>query len=197
MEDDLRQYEEDLVRRAADDPAAFRQLYEHYFRRVYGYVASRISHPDDAEDAVSEVFLRVVRHLPRLRGQHPASFAAWLFTIARNTVTDYYRRQASSERAVALEAAPPAAALVRDPAALLIDGEDRRRLREMIAALPERKREVIMLKYYAGLRNQEIAAVLQIRERTVAAYLSRALEELYEKYTCQEAEQKEVADHDS
>lgn len=185
--------ERDLVRRALDDPNAFQQLYECYFQRVYGYVASRIGHPADAEDVVSEVFLRVIQNLAQLRGRYPPSFAAWLFVIARNAAVDHYRRKAQTERIIPFDSAPPIMADL-DPDASLIHSENAAQLRGLIAGLPERKREIIMLRYYGGLRNQEIATVLQIGEKTVAAYLSRALDELHQAYTAlkSESEQQEV-----
>src|SRR5687767_1999530 len=97
MEDDFEGREQALVKRALDDPLAFQELYEHHFSRIYGYVASCINNQQDAEDIVSEVFLRVVRNLAALRNQHSTSFAAWLFTIARNAVTDHYRRKEQTE----------------------------------------------------------------------------------------------------
>lgn len=197
MADDVNHQEQALIKRALDDPAAFQQLYNRYFKSIYGYVASRISNQHDAEDTVSEIFLRVIRYLPQLRNQYPASFAAWLFTIARHAVTDHYRHKEATE-VIPLETALPDLDVKLDPDLALIAGEDSAQVRQLIACLPERKREVVTLKYYGGLRNQEIAVVLQIGEKTVAAYLSRALAELHDQYMNlkAQAEQKEV-NHDS
>lgn len=170
-----------LVMWALDDPAAFQRLYERYFRRVYSYVAARVDDQHDAEDIVSDVFLRVVRNLNQLRNAHHISFAAWVFTIARNAVTDHHRRKPQREALVSLESAPPVSTDSSHDTGL-IDHENAAQLRRLIAALPERKREIITLKYYGGLRNQDIAALLHIRERTVGGTLSRALDELHQKY---------------
>lgn len=197
MDDDFDGQEQELVRRALDDPTAFQELYERYFKRIYGYVASRINNRPDAEDVVSEVFLRVIQNLAQLRSQYPNSFAAWLFAMARNAVTDHYRRRAHTETIVPLDSSPPVTAVDLHPDTTIIEGENAAQLREMIATLSERKREVVMLKYYGGLRNQEIAVVLQIGEKTVAAYLSRALDELHEKYTILKSEpEQKVVGHD-
>lgn len=198
MEDGFEGREQELVRRALDDPRAFQLLYEHYFKRIYGYVASRINNQHDVEDIVSEVFLRVIRNLAQLRSQYPTSFTAWVFAVARNTVIDHYRRKEQSGTIIPFDSCPPTATLELDPDMSLIECEDAAHLRDLITTLPERKREVVMLKYYGGLRNQEIAAVLQIGEKTVAAYLSRALDELHEKYTNLKSEpEQKVVGHDS
>ncbi len=183
MPDDFDDHEQTLARRAVDDPDAFQQLYRRYVRRVYGYAAARIANPSDAEDVVSEIFLRVVKRLDQLRNQQHLSFAAWLFVIARNAVSDYYRRDGHADRLVPLDATGSLAAADSAPDRAVIADEDAVQLRALIHALPERKREVITLRYYGGLRNQEIAAVLGIGEKTVSAYLSRALSELQESYT--------------
>lgn len=166
--------EDELVTRALDDADAFQALYQRYVRRIYGYVGARVANPQDAEDVVSEVFLRAIRHLDQLRGRQSASFAAWLFVIARSAIADHYRRDGRAQ-AVSLDHATAEAR--HDPYT-----DDALLLRQLIAALPERKREIVLLRYYGGLRNQEIAAVLGVGEKTVSAYLSRALDDLQAQY---------------
>lgn len=183
MDDSFEWSDQALVRRALDDPPAFQALYDRYFSRVYGYVAARITHQPDAEDIVSDIFLRVIQNLSRLRGHYPDTFAAWLFSIARNAVTDYYRQTQRQDKITALHDVDER--FSEDIPDVLSRAEDEQAatLRSLIAELPERKREVIMLKYYGGLRNQEIAEVLRIGEKTVAGYLSRALDELHRHFT--------------
>lgn len=172
-----------LVQRALHDPDAFEALYARYVRRVYAYVAARTSNPQDAEDVVADIFLRVVRSLDQLHNAHHTSFAAWLFAVARSAVVDHYRRSDQARAHVALSDAGPLAAPDAEPEQALHAAEDAAKLRALIAALPERQREIVMLRYYGGLRNQEIAAVLQIGEKTVSGYLSRALRDLHTRYT--------------
>lgn len=182
MPDGLDEHEQALARRAADDPQAFHTLYRRYFQRVYGYVAARIAEQHDAEDVVSEIFLHVVKYLPQLRNERQLSFAAWLFTIARTVVSDHYRRNGNSGALVSLDFAPLVAA-ESTPDRIVSEREESARLLALVGALPERKREVIVLRYYGGLRNQEIADVLGIGEKTVSAYLSRALNDLQAQYS--------------
>ena len=181
MRDNPDERERDLVRRAAVDADAFQALYHRYFRRVYAYVASRTEDERDAEDIVSDVFLRVVKNLNTFRSQQEAGFAAWLFAIARNAITDYYRRNGRATPTVDLEAAEPLAESEREPERIAARVDAEAQLRGLLAGLPERKREIVTLRYYSGLRNHEIAAVLGIGEKTVSAHLSRALAELQEQ----------------
>lgn len=87
-----------LVQAAQTNAAAFTQLYQQYVERVYAYVRARTRTEADAADLTQQVFLRALDGLSRYRGKD-TSFAAWLFRIARNTVTDFHRRQRSTTSA--------------------------------------------------------------------------------------------------
>jgi RNA polymerase sigma-70 factor (ECF subfamily) len=186
--------EQALVRRAIDDAEAFETLYHRYARRVYGYIASRIAHPQDVEDVVAEVFLRVIKHLDQIRNRQQASFAAWLFVIARHAVADHYRQNGRHESLLSLEDAEPCLSGEKQPDHIFSENEEAARLYRMILTLPERQREIVTLRYYGGLHNQEIAAVLGIGEKTVSAYLSRALNELQKKHNAAQSAAEEASD---
>lgn len=171
-----------LIQRAIDDPDAFHQLYERYFRRVYGYVASRVNSSQDAEDVVSDVFLRVIKNISQLRQRQHTSFASWLFVIARSAIADHYRKHGHSEAHLSLDDAEPPAPTDNQPDHIISQNDEAKILYRLILRLPERQREIVTLRYYGGLRNQEIAVVLGIGEKTVSAYISRALKDLQEKY---------------
>src|SRR5262245_35965231 len=91
-----------LVEATRDDPRAFVALYERYLGRVYRYCLVRLPSVAMAEDATSEAFLKALDRLPGYRG---GSFAAWLFAIVRNVVTDHYRRRPSAPLEAALDMA--------------------------------------------------------------------------------------------
>lgn len=171
-----------LVQRAGTDPAAFQVLYELYFKRVYGYVVVKVNNRQDAEDIVSDIFLQIVKGLPQFRNNHHLSFATWLFTITRNNITNFYRRQGRNPNEVDLESIETTLAISSELDNALIQSERAAELRLMLLALSERRREVIMLKYFGGLRNLEIAQILGLDERTVSSHLSRGLKDLYEAY---------------
>lgn len=176
------QQEHLLVKRAVQDPTAFQGLYELYFKRVYSYVAGRVNNRLDAEDLVSDVFLQIVKGLPQFKNRHYFSFGSWIFTIARNLVTDFYRCQGHPVDELQLDVLKNDEADSVEIDGLLIEQERAAELRAMLNRLSERRREVIILKYFSGLRNQEIAQILDLDERTVASHLSRGLKDLYEFY---------------
>ncbi|MGH9446730.1 MAG: sigma factor, partial [Terriglobia bacterium] len=90
-----------LIEAAKRDPTRFAGLYEANFERVYAFIASRVRNRAEAEDLTSEVFHKALAHLNGFEWRG-APFAAWLFRIAANVITDQ-RERAVRERV----AAPP------------------------------------------------------------------------------------------
>jgi RNA polymerase sigma-70 factor (ECF subfamily) len=176
--------EQRLIRQARDNPEHFRELYRAYFPKVYAYVAYHVAYANDAEDVVSEVFLKAMKGIGQFRGE---SFAAWLFGIARNAISTFYRRNGhASLDALAdeLHADTPT------PDVLVMQAETREEMLRLIGTLSPRRQEVITLKFFGGLRNQEIAEVLGLDERSVASHLCRALRDLHERYERQMADDR-------
>lgn len=168
--------EQRLIERVRDDPNAFRELYRRYFPRIYGYIAYRAG--QDAEDLVSETFLKAIEGWDSFTYRGEGSFAAWLFRIAVNVVNSYCRK--NPLRLTTLDVPILSDGLPLDH--MLVEKETAALLHRLVQDLPQRRQEVITLKYFGGLRNQEIAHVLGLDERTVASHLSRGLDELYQKY---------------
>ena len=81
----------DCARRG--DSEALSVLYREFLSGVFGYIAARVPNRTTAEDLTSEVFLKVVEGVSKLRAEDEAGFAAWLFQIARITVAGYYRKR--------------------------------------------------------------------------------------------------------
>lgn len=171
-----------LAQRAVADPGAFVALYHLYAGRVYGYVAARVDSRSDAEDIVSDVFMRALRNLDQLRTKQVDSFASWLFSIARHAVADYYRRDGRGHPVQPLEDSAEISAPGPSLDQIILESAEAAALYALVRGLPERQREVVTLRYYGGLRNREIADVLGIGEKTVSAYLSRALNDLRAAY---------------
>jgi RNA polymerase sigma-70 factor (ECF subfamily) len=173
--------EKTLITRAHEDPEAFKRLYNHYFPRLYAYVSYRVGRVEDAEDLVSETFLKVVEGIKSFQWQHENSFAAWLFRIARNSISNFYR-QKKRWQTVPLDELPDLQTHSLLPSDLILQKEKFERLRQLINTLTPRQQEIITLRFFGGLRNQEIAEILGIDERTVSAHLCRGLETAHQRY---------------
>jgi RNA polymerase sigma-70 factor (ECF subfamily) len=178
--------ERDYIQQTQKNPQAFVHLYDHYFPRIHAYIRYRVHGQQDAEDVIADVFFKAIRELRYFKWRNRNSFAAWLFRIAHNQVVDYYRQH---KHVVLLfesdDYHTEPANHTPLPEVLLTQQETFQQIRTLIATLSPRRREIIILKFFGGLRNHEIANILELDERTVAAHLSRGLQDLRRRYTAQ------------
>jgi RNA polymerase sigma-70 factor (ECF subfamily) len=175
---DRRSADPDLpaVRAAQRDRAAFDVLYRRYLDRVYAYAFYQLGDHHDAEDATERTFLAALRGLPSFRDRG-ATFRAWLFSIAHNTIANAHRSR-SRRRAEPLPASWDSAAPDADPAGLVTRAEELRRVLRAVEALPEDRRQVVLLRFADGLTSREIAEVLDRSPGAVRVLLHRALRDL-------------------
>jgi RNA polymerase sigma factor (sigma-70 family) len=153
---------------------AFDDLYTQYYARVLAYLRFRVGSSEAAEDLVSQVFERALTHMADL--QSPGAVGAWLFRIARNCASDYFRRQRPAASLDTLvDSCHPREC---SPEETLVAQEERMSLLTQLNRLSEREREVIGLKFVACLQNREIARVLNMPEGTVGSLLHRTLARL-------------------
>jgi RNA polymerase sigma-70 factor (ECF subfamily) len=163
------------LRAGKGDAAAFGALYDRYVEAVYRYVFYRVRNDADAEDLVSDVFMRALRAIPRYEPR--VAFLAWLYRIARNAVIDRARRsrtQISFEDALA----HPGADQVVEPDATILALSDKEAVRGALAKLTPLQQEVIVLRFVEGYSTHEIADLVGKREGTVRGIQFRALEAL-------------------
>lgn len=173
--------ERDLIAEIPDNPEAFRVLYRHYFERIFAYIAYRVARQQDAEDITADVFMRVANKIDQFNYRGEGSFSAWIFRIAYNASQDFHRKSKENSL-IALDELPEISSNNLSPDERLMRKENFTRLHQMIDSLSKRRREVITLKFFGELRNQEIAEILNLDERTVASHLCRAIEDLQHKY---------------
>jgi len=152
----------------------FEALYRSSRDDVYAYVATLLREPAAAEDVTALAFERAYRRrrsFDRARGEE----RAWLFGIARNAALDELRRRRRHARLVVDPEDPAAAdAFVADD-----DGALRRTaLRAALDGLAPRERELVALKFHAGLSNAEIARVVGVSESNAGTLLHRTMAKL-------------------
>ena len=124
------------------------QIYEEFQPKVRAYVRGKIHDPHDAEDLVSAVFMKVVQKLERF-DPAKASVSTWVYTITRNTVTDYFRTRRSM---VAFEE------YMVDETELTDDALDS--LADALMSLKEKERDLIVLHYYSGHTLKTVAEMM-------------------------------------
>jgi RNA polymerase sigma-70 factor (TIGR02952 family) len=165
-----------LVARATAEPAAFAAIYDHYFSRVYNYVRYRVRDAETTEDITVQVFERTLVSIGSYRPER-APFAAWLFAIARNAVSDHLRAQ-KRRRWLSLEILRDQASADPQPEEVAIHGETHTELLAAVARLSDRERDLIALKFAAGLTNRRIAELTGLSESNVGVILYRTVRRL-------------------
>jgi RNA polymerase sigma-70 factor (ECF subfamily) len=161
----------------AGDERAVAELYNAYFPRVYRYMLARTGNVGDAEDLAEEVFIRVLDALGRFEWRE-APFSAWLFRIAHNAIISHQRRNGGRGRHAPLS--PTLPVKTQGPEEMV---EARLTLDEVMRAtenLPEAQRQVIALRFGAGLSVAETARTLGKGEGNVKVIQHKAIAKLRE-----------------
>jgi RNA polymerase sigma-70 factor (ECF subfamily) len=170
---------EDLIRRCQrGDQLAIGALIRRYQNYVYRLCYLVMRNEQDAEDMTQETFIRACRALPRFEIRQGISFEAWLYRISVNCCRSRMRRKWYQ----VLPWPEPGPQLVVEPEEqpdrLLMRGERRDEILEAIDSLGDKHRLVIILRYYAGLSNEEISQALNLPSGTVRSRLHTARQRL-------------------
>lgn len=171
----------DLIRAfQSGDESAFAELVSRHRRQVYRVARGILRSHEQADDAAQEAFVKAWQALPDFRGE--SSFKTWIYRIAMNTALDIRAREATRRRTLDESAREGRAEEIRrrapDPIAGLVRDDEAARVREAVAALPDRQRVTLRLKIYEGLKYTEIAEVLDCPVGTAKANLHHAVQTL-------------------
>lgn len=157
---------------------AFAELYRRFAQRVQGLCRHMLGSKESAEDATSEVFMRLQRSVNSYDGSVP--FQSWLFSIASHYCVDRLRsRQVKQRWIVDADAESlPGKSAATSPLGEAITAERNAEVRDAISRLPEKYRLPLVLRYYSDLSYDEIARQLGLKRPTVATLIFRAKQEL-------------------
>jgi RNA polymerase sigma-70 factor (ECF subfamily) len=175
---------ESVIERAqGHDAEALGEIHHRYVRRVFGLCRYMLGSRESAEDATSEVFLKLQRSIESYDGSIP--FPRWLLRVTGNQCIDLLRR-GRRERQVIVEVEDGAAvieATSSEPSPLgnVIRMAERAQLQAAIARLPENYRVPLVLRYYSELSYDEIGQQLGLQRNHVAALIFRGKQELLRK----------------
>jgi RNA polymerase sigma-70 factor (ECF subfamily) len=170
--------EQDIVAKAqAGDEEAVSFLYEAHVEPIFDYISYRVESNAVAEDLTSEVFLHMVRGLGSYKYQG-APFRAWLYRIAANLVTDYYRQRQKHATLPLLEDYESSET---DPFDHAAQEDENSRLRLALQALPEDYQDLLILRFAEDLPHTEIAKIMNKSAVALRAMQYRALKALAEQ----------------
>ena len=153
---------------------AFGQIFDEYHQPIYRFVVSRVGRPSDAEDLTQLIFVKALEALPRYTARG-IPFGGWLFRLARNAVIDHVRTRRDHLELTAEiqrpteDAGPEATAALR---------QDLDAVARALDALTDEQREVIQLRFFAGLSAREAAEAMGKQEGTIRGLQFRAIASL-------------------
>lgn len=162
-----------IVEAAQKDKKNFGPLYEEYYPQIFGYIKKRIERREVAEDLTSKAFEKALKAIDNFQWQG-VPFKSWLFRIARNVLTDFYRSQGRKPGDVSFE-------IVEDftkdeglqPDEVYVRDDDESSLYEAMAELDEDDQYLIYYKFFEKLSNVEIAKITGLSETNVGTKLYR------------------------
>ena len=165
------------------DVNAFEELVLRYEKTVYNLALRMVSDRDDAFDMTQEAFIKAYNSLPSFRGD--SKFSVWLYRITTNICLDFlrskkHRPQASltahddEDEDVQLDIPDPAA----DPEGQLIKKLGMQSLSEGLKLLPDKQRQILVMRELGGMSYAEIGAALSLEEGTVKSRIFRARKRL-------------------
>ena len=163
-----------LVRRLRSGDAHAGQVLDDLYREpIYRLCCAYLDNVEEAEDAVQEVFCRVLR-----AEQVPDNFRAWLYRIARNYCLDVKRQWIQRGPKGTLPSESKLGEVLTGHLSRLLKQEEQARMMQVLATLPESEREILSLRYSAGMSRDQIAELLELTTSVVKSRLFEGLKKL-------------------
>lgn len=166
------------IRHRLASESDFVELYELYYKKIYGFLFRSILNPDLAEDLTSDTFLKALDFF-RKTGKVIENFSAWIYKIAANELLLYYRKH-KKMKVVSIEQSQDdlsTALAMKNPFSMEMY-TDFLYARELIQKLPARDRILVEFHFFEKLTHKEIAEITGKNENTIRSRLSRALKKL-------------------
>lgn len=160
-----------------NDRESFGKIYDEYVDRIYRFVFFKVGRKEDAEDITEEVFMSAFQALSQYQERKDVPFSAWLFRIAQNKVTDHYRHQ--SRNPVMTVADEVLQGLDNSSAPdLAAAATVRQDVWDALGKLTEEQQNIVVLRFFVGMKINEIAGFFGRSETSVKALQHRALKSL-------------------
>lgn len=152
------------------------EIYNQYHDKVQWFIQEKVGDKFLAEDLCSEVFIKVLNKYDSF-DDTKSSVSTWIFTIARNTLIDYYRGRK------VFEEVPEELANESDIDEEICNNETLDELASALEKLDERERDIVIFRYYSGLTLKDIAEKMDISYAYVKILHNKAIGDL-KKYMC-------------
>lgn len=157
-----------VERLKAGDPGIIDDVVEQYKEPLFAFIVRIVNNYDAAEDIFQETWLRVIKHISSFRGD--SKFSTWLFQIARNVYRDAMRKK----KDLCFISIDEVVELTCEPGVDAVNIIEMEHVRNIVAGLPIKMKEVIVLRYYHDLNINEISGILGCSAGTVKSRIFRA-----------------------
>ncbi len=155
----------------------FSALYRAHLRDVYSYAYYRVGNHHDAEDLTEQTFLQAYRHFERAqRESEGRPLRPWLIRIAHNLAANYYRDRSRKPQTQLEDAAVVSAP--HDTETLVEGRQELKNVLAGVSALPDDRREALIMRFALGMDNREIARALDRSEGATKVLIHRAIKQL-------------------
>ena len=144
------------------------EIFDTFYNKIYSFTLLRVGNVHDAEDLTSTVFIKVVEKIDTYKPSI-AAFSTWIFTIALNEIRMHYRRLKPVRSLDDISEVANQIDIEGD----LLRREERILLIKAINELDERRKNIILLKYFGDLTDRQIAATSGLSEKNVGVILTR------------------------
>jgi len=163
-----------LVNKAKESLKAFDKLYQYYLPKIFGYIMNRTGNKEITEDIVSQTFTTAMINLRKYKDKG-VGFGPWLYTLSHNCFVDYFRK--NKEKTQLLDG--NIISNLPDKSKSDFENiENKIFIRKAMLKIPEQYQQILSLKYFEEMDNQEIANILGCKKVTLAVKLHRSLEAL-------------------
>ncbi len=163
----------------AGNRSAISQLIERHSRRVRDYIRMMVKDKDVADDIFQETFIKAVRVIDDGRYSDNGKFLSWILRIAHNQVIDHFRARKQSKQVNESEAGYDVLGTLRFAERTvedeMVSAQIENDIRKLVGFLPEEQREVVTMRYYAGLSFKEIAEQTGVSINTALGRMRYAL----------------------
>jgi RNA polymerase sigma-70 factor (ECF subfamily) len=164
-----------FARAKKGEEAAFGEIYNLFFKKIYRFIFFRVGHKEVAEDLAEDVFLKAFSKIASIN--ESGAFEGWLYQIARNLVIDYYRQKKSIVALEEIENTLEYETNVID----IVNLQDQQKVfLKLLKELGAEQQVVIKLKFLEDLENNEIAELLHKNEGAIRVIQHRAIIKLQE-----------------
>jgi RNA polymerase sigma-70 factor, ECF subfamily len=169
-----------LVEEAKTNIQSFNRLYKHYLPQIFSFCMNRVISREVAEDITSDVFISAVEGIRKFNTSKGIRFGSWLYRVAHNKIVDHIRKNKKSF--ISLEDFGGEISEHTDLDKVIVVTEIQTKIALVLSQLNPRYQEIISLRFYSELSNDEIAGELGANTKQIALVMHRALESFKDKF---------------